>query len=95
MPELLLAMTKWQLGDHDEARAMLRELQPRIDERLQSPSIYWDTRAVLEIRRREAEALIKSLEPDEAVKNTRRPDSESSHNSVERSPDELGDTNPR
>jgi serine/threonine protein kinase len=91
MPELLLAMTKWQLGDHDEARGMLREIQPRIDERLQSPSIYWDTRAVLEIRRREAEALIESLEPDEAVKNRRRPDNESSYNSVERAPEELGE----
>ena len=53
MPQILLAMTRWQLGNHDEARRMLHELQPRIDERLRSPWIYWDRRAVLEIRRRE------------------------------------------
>jgi tetratricopeptide (TPR) repeat protein len=63
--QLLLAMTKWQLGEHDEARRMLRDLQPRLDERLRSPWIYWDHRAVLEIRRREAETLIKPKEGDE------------------------------
>jgi len=70
MPQLLLAMTKWQRGEHDEARRMLRDLQPRIDERLRSPWIYWDERAVVEIRRREAEALIKPKEADEAVEKT-------------------------
>jgi hypothetical protein len=63
-------MTKWQLDDRDEARRMLRELQPRIDERLRSPWINWDGRAVLEIRRREAEALIKPDEAAEAVEKT-------------------------
>jgi tetratricopeptide (TPR) repeat protein len=69
MPKLLLAMTKWQMGAHDEARRMLRELQPRIEERLRAPWLYWDHRAVLEIRRREAEALIKPEEAIEAVEN--------------------------
>jgi tetratricopeptide (TPR) repeat protein len=63
--QLLLAMTKWQLGEQDEARRMLREFKPRLDESLQSPWIYWDHRAVLEIRRQEAEALIKPKEADE------------------------------
>jgi tetratricopeptide (TPR) repeat protein len=67
MPQLLLAMAKWQLGEQEEARRILRELQPRIDERLRSPSTFWDRRAVLEIRRREAEAMIKPKEADEAV----------------------------
>jgi tetratricopeptide (TPR) repeat protein len=67
--QLLLAMTQWQLGEHDEARRMLREMQPRIDERLRSPWINWDGRAVLEIRRREAEAMIQPKEADEAVEN--------------------------
>jgi serine/threonine protein kinase len=65
MPRLLLAMTKWQLNKHDEARRILRELQPRIDEVLESASTHWDRRAVLEIRRREAEAMIKPKEGDE------------------------------
>jgi hypothetical protein len=69
MPQLLLAMTKWQLGDHDDARRMLRELQPRMDESLRAPWIYWAHRAALEIRRREAEAMIKPNEADEAVEN--------------------------
>jgi hypothetical protein len=69
MPQLLLAMTKWQLGEHDEALRMLRELQPRIEERIRSPSTLWDHRAVLEIRRREAEAMIEPMEADEAVEN--------------------------
>jgi tetratricopeptide (TPR) repeat protein len=67
--ELLLAMIKWQQGAHDEARRMLRELQPRIEERLRSPWLYWDHRAVLEIRWREAEAMIKPKVADEAVEN--------------------------
>jgi non-specific serine/threonine protein kinase/serine/threonine-protein kinase len=72
MPQLLLAMAKWQLGARDEARRMLRELQPRIDESLRSPWILWDTRAVLEIRRREAEAMIKPKDADE-VQNKESP----------------------
>ena len=74
--QLVLAMTKWQLDEHDEARRMLRELQPRIDERLRSPWINWDGRAVLEIRRREAEAMIKPKEADEAVENESRTNDE-------------------
>jgi serine/threonine protein kinase/tetratricopeptide (TPR) repeat protein len=67
MPQLLLAMTKWQLGKQDDARRILHELQPRIDESLRSPRIYWDRRAAIEIRRREAEALIQPEEADKAV----------------------------
>jgi serine/threonine protein kinase len=69
MPQLLLAMTKWQLGEQDEARRMLREIQLAIEKSLRSPSTYWDLRAVLEIRRQEAEAMINPKEADEAVQN--------------------------
>jgi non-specific serine/threonine protein kinase/serine/threonine-protein kinase len=75
--QLLLAMTKWQLGEPDEARRMLREIQPRIDERFRSPWINWDGRAVLEIRRREAEALIEPDQAQEAVENESRTSAES------------------
>jgi tetratricopeptide (TPR) repeat protein len=72
--ELLLAMIKWQQGEHDEARRMLRELQPRIEDRLRSPWLYWDHRAVLEIRWREAKAMIEPKEADEAVENEKSDD---------------------
>jgi hypothetical protein len=72
MPRLLLAMTKWQLGERDEACRILRDLQPRIDEGLRSPATSWDRRAVLEIRRKEAEALIKPKEGDEGGENATR-----------------------
>jgi non-specific serine/threonine protein kinase/serine/threonine-protein kinase len=62
--QLMLAMTKWRLGDQDEARRILREQQPRIDEMLRSPRINWDAPAVLEIRRREAEDLIEPKDTD-------------------------------
>ncbi len=56
--QLLLAMTKWQLGQQDEARRQLAEIQPALDEWLRSPSNFWLMRAQVEILRREAEALI-------------------------------------
>jgi tetratricopeptide (TPR) repeat protein len=66
-PKLLLAMTKWQLGQRDEARRLLAETQPAINESLQTPSTYFQRRVTLEILRREAEALIEPKEEDEAV----------------------------
>jgi hypothetical protein len=70
-PQLLLAMTKWQLGRHDEARRQLAEIQPALDEWLRSPSNFWLRRAQVEILRREAEALI---EPKKAVKAVEKDD---------------------
>ena len=42
---LFLAMTKWQLGQHDEARRLLAETRPAVDKELQSPSTVWNYRA--------------------------------------------------
>ncbi len=56
--QLLLVMTKWQLGQRDEARRQLAEIQPALDEWLSSPSSFWLRRAQVEVLRREAEALI-------------------------------------
>jgi serine/threonine protein kinase len=67
MPQLLLAMTKWQQGKHDAARTLLFEIEPAIDEWLRSPTIPWDHRTALEIRRREAVALIKRDQAQEAA----------------------------
>jgi serine/threonine protein kinase len=66
---LWLAMTKWQLGKHDEARRLLAEALPDVDKELQSPATWWNYRLGLQLLRREAEALIKPTEVDEAVKN--------------------------
>jgi serine/threonine protein kinase len=66
-PKLLLAMTKWQLGQRDEARRLFAEAQPAINESLQTPSTYFQRRVALEVLSREAEALIEPKEGDEAV----------------------------
>jgi tetratricopeptide (TPR) repeat protein len=68
-PQLLLAMTKWRLGQQREARRLLAEIQPAIDQWLQSPPSYWNRPAILEVLRDEAEALIGPKEADEAVEN--------------------------
>jgi serine/threonine protein kinase len=74
--QLLLAMTKWQLGQQDQARRQLAEIQPALDEWLRSPSHFWLNRAQVEMLRREAEALIASKEPDEGVEHENRSNSE-------------------
>ncbi len=66
---LFLAMTKWRQGQPDEARQLLAEAQAAIDEQLQPPSPRMEFRLYTEVLRREAEALIKPKETDEAVEN--------------------------
>jgi serine/threonine protein kinase len=66
---VFLAMAKWRLGERDEARRLLAELQAAIDKELQSTSIVWNRRATLEVLRREAEVMIEPKEPDEGVEN--------------------------
>ena len=67
--QLLLAMAKWQLGKHDEARRSLVEIQSAVEKELQAPSTTWVRRTSLELLRGEAEALIEPKEADEAVEN--------------------------
>jgi hypothetical protein len=64
---LFLAMTKWQLGQRDDARRLLGDTLPVIDKELQSLSIVWNRRATLELLRAEAQALIGPKEANEAV----------------------------
>jgi serine/threonine protein kinase len=63
--QLLLAMTKWQLGERDEALLLLAETQPAIDRELQAPSTTWVRRTSLELLRTEAEGLIRKKETDD------------------------------
>jgi serine/threonine protein kinase len=67
--QLFLAMTKWQLGQRDEARRLMAETLPAVEKELQSPSSAWNRRATLELLRAEAKALIGQEEAEEAVKN--------------------------
>jgi tetratricopeptide (TPR) repeat protein len=67
--QLLLAMTKWQLGQRDEARRQLAATQGALDEWLRSPSNFWLRRAWVEILRREAEALIRPNEEHKALQD--------------------------
>ena len=62
-------MTKWKQGQRDEARRLLAEALPAVDEQIQTPSTWSHMRAIAEILRREAVALIKPNEADEAVEN--------------------------
>jgi hypothetical protein len=68
-------MTKWEQGERDAARRMLADLQPAINEWLQTPSHYqtivnsWHRPAHLEVIRREAETMIGQNETNEAVEN--------------------------
>jgi tetratricopeptide (TPR) repeat protein len=66
---LFLAMTKWRLGQKDEARQLLTETIPAVEKELQSPSTVWHRRATLEILRGEAASLIEDKQTDEAVQN--------------------------
>src|SRR5262249_20194880 len=68
-PKLLLAMTRWQLGQREEARRILAEIQPAVDRELQSPLSLWQRRAQLEVLRHEAEALIQPKKTGEAMEN--------------------------
>jgi serine/threonine protein kinase len=67
--QLLLAMSKWQLGEQDDARRLLAETQPAVETELQSPFTTWNRRATLELLRSEAEGLIRQKEADEAVES--------------------------
>jgi hypothetical protein len=57
-PQLLLAMTRWQQGQRNEARRVLDEATSHFEEVVSSPSSLWQRRAHLEILRHEAEGLI-------------------------------------
>jgi non-specific serine/threonine protein kinase/serine/threonine-protein kinase len=70
-PQLLLTMTKWQQGEHDEAKRLLADVKPASDKHVQSQTMYWHRRAVTEILRREAEALIESAKASDAVENVK------------------------
>jgi tetratricopeptide (TPR) repeat protein len=67
--KLRLAMTKWQLGQHDAARELLSKTLPDVEAELQNPISKWNSRATLEMMRAEAKALIGPKEEDEAVEN--------------------------
>jgi tetratricopeptide (TPR) repeat protein len=71
---LRLAMTKWQLGQRDAARELLSKTLPAIEEEMQIPTCLWNRRALLELWRGEAQALIGPKEADEAVENERTND---------------------
>jgi serine/threonine protein kinase len=77
--KLRLAMTKWQLREHDGARRLLREIQPEIDKYLETPTIVWLDTAATELLRREAEALIQPKETDQAVENKTRTSEKPNH----------------
>jgi non-specific serine/threonine protein kinase/serine/threonine-protein kinase len=55
---LLLAMSRWKLGQRDVARELLDATQLSINEELSSPLTEWVRRATLGLLRREAEELI-------------------------------------
>ncbi|MGD9634149.1 MAG: protein kinase [Pirellulales bacterium] len=57
-PQFLLAMTRWQQGQRNEARRVLDEATSHFEEALSSPSSLWQRRAQLEVLRHEAEGLI-------------------------------------
>jgi serine/threonine protein kinase/Tfp pilus assembly protein PilF len=66
---LLLAMTKWRQGQHDEARQLLAEAQAAIDDELKPPSPLFELRMTTEALLREAEELIEPKEANEAVES--------------------------
>jgi serine/threonine protein kinase len=77
-PQLFLAMTNWQQGHRDEARRMLADILPTIDEYEWFPSHsgYWTRPAFLEVLRSEAEAMIGPTKADEAAANKSRTNDE-------------------
>jgi hypothetical protein len=68
-PRLFLTMSKWQLGQKEDASHLLAETLPAVDKELQSLSLNWNRRVTLELLRDEAEALIQEKEATQAVKN--------------------------
>jgi serine/threonine protein kinase len=86
--KLLLAMTKWQLGQQDAARELLSKTLPAVEAELQNPTTKWNVRASIALLRGEAKALIGPNEADEAVENENRPDNELPSNPVEQVPEE-------
>jgi serine/threonine protein kinase len=60
---LFLAMTKWQLGERDNAQQLFAEIQPAIDAELHSLSTPFNYRLTLEVLRREAETMIEPVSP--------------------------------
>jgi tetratricopeptide (TPR) repeat protein len=79
---LFLAMTKWQQGQQDEARRLLAEALPAVNEYIQNPDTWPHYRIALELLRREAVDLIKSNEADEAVESKNRNGEEPEHESL-------------
>jgi hypothetical protein len=86
---LFLAMTKWQQGQQDEARRLLAEALPAVDEYIQNPATWPHYRIALELLRREAIDLIKSNEAVEAADNKERSDNENLSNSAEQAPEKM------
>ena len=62
-------MTKWKQDQRDEARRLLAEALPFVDEQIENPSTWSHMRAIVEILRREAVALIEPKDADDAVEN--------------------------
>jgi tetratricopeptide (TPR) repeat protein len=83
---LLLAMSKWKLGQRDAARELLSKTLPAVEAERQNPTSKWNSRATLELLRDEATALIE--QGDEAVENKPRPDNERPSNPVEQALEE-------
>jgi tetratricopeptide (TPR) repeat protein len=66
-PRLLLAMSKWQLGQKEDAGRLITETLPAVNKELQSLSLSWNRRATLELLRDEAKALVEFKEAEEDV----------------------------
>jgi tetratricopeptide (TPR) repeat protein len=73
---LFLSMTQWQMGRQDEARRLLAETLPAIEEESQFRASRWVRRVTLELLRSEAETLIGQTATNEAVENENRARSE-------------------
>jgi tetratricopeptide (TPR) repeat protein len=84
---LWLAMARWKQGQRDEARRLVAEALPGVDDEIQNPLTWLHYRAFSEILRREAVALIEPNEADDAADN--RTNNESSSNSVKQAPEKM------
>jgi tetratricopeptide (TPR) repeat protein len=71
---LLLVMTRWQLGERDEARRLFAETKSAVDKEIQVPTTLWGRRTMLELLRDEAETMIEPKNADQAVENERTND---------------------
>jgi serine/threonine protein kinase/tetratricopeptide (TPR) repeat protein len=65
--QLLLAMTRWRQGEQDEARALLAEIQPAVDDAIEIWSSEWVYRTTAKVLRREAERLIVGGDGEDAA----------------------------